>query len=329
MKQNSLTMKDIAAKAGVSITTVSHVINKTRHVSHETKKAVLDAIDELGYRASKSVKASKIKYIGVIIADIREDYYISIIKAIETVASDMELSIIFCDSEDDPEKEEKNISTLLNRDISGLILAPIESHTVPESLKEAQIPVVLIDRQFEDHKFLFVGINNFNSSYLGTRHLYEKKCRNIGFIGYSDTVYTIKQRIMGYKSFILEKEPQQQPKILTLNYHNEDSSSLIRNFIKEEKLDGVVCATSVVCNELLEVIEELPTKLQSSLSIISYDDNRWLDYLKYSVSVISQPTAEIGNAALENLIQMIEQGSISFDMKRELIFDISIIDRIN
>jgi LacI family transcriptional regulator len=76
------------------------------------------------------------------------------------------------------------------------------------------------------------------------------------------------------------------------------------------------------------VLESLDIKIKKKLKIISYDDNRWLDYLKYPVSVISQPVTEIGNAALESLLQMIETTDSSREIKRELTFEISIIDRI-
>ena len=174
MKQKNVTLKTIADKAGVSITTVSHVINKTRHVNQDTKEVVLKTLEELNYRGIKPKKANKIEKVGVIIADIREDYYVAITKAIETVASDMGISIIFCDSEDDAEKEARNIKMLMGRNISGLIIAPIESENMPEQLHDIGVPVVLIDRQYQNHDFLFVGINNLYSSYLGAKHLYEK-----------------------------------------------------------------------------------------------------------------------------------------------------------
>jgi len=328
MKQKNITMKTIAEKSGVSITTVSHVINKTRNVSRETKEAVLKTIDDLNYRGHKSRKVNKIEYIGVLIADIREDYYVSVTKAIETLASDMGISIIFCDSEDDPEKEEKNIKMLLERNVSGLIIAPIETGKMPEILEKIDIPIVLIDRQYENHDFLFVGINNPYSSYLGTKHLHEKGCCRIGFIGYSDSVYTIKQRIMGYKSYLIETDPVALPAVLSLSYHNEDSYPLIKKFINEGKIDGIVCATSAVCYEVINVISDMNREDANKIKLITYDDNKWFDYLKIPISVISQPTAEIGSAAIENLISFIEQESNRENLKRELFYDISIIDRL-
>ncbi|MDR2740895.1 MAG: substrate-binding domain-containing protein [Treponema sp.] len=89
----------------------------------------------------------------------------------------------------------------------------------------------------------------------------------------------------------------------------------------------MVCATSTLCYELIEVLDTLGVEVQKRLKIITFDDNRWFDYLKYPVSVISQPVAEIGNAALENLLQMIEQKNSICNVKRELLFDAGIIDR--
>jgi LacI family transcriptional regulator len=323
-------MEAVALKAGVSITTVSHVVNRTRHVNQTTKDAVLRVIRELNYRSSKTAlsEIGSSICIGVILADAREDYYTNMIKAIESVADDYGVSVIFCDSEADYEKEEKNIGALLERNVNGLLLAPADAERMPAVLKTISIPVVLFDRQYESHNYLAVGINNFRSSYLGTRCLFEKGCKKIGFIGYSDPVDTIRQRILGYKAAVTEFGSPADPKTLYLKYNGGDSFPLIRQFILDEGFDGMICATSSLCYELIEALDTLDAKIQDRIRIISFDDNRWFDYLKYPISVISQPVAEIGNAALENLLQLIEQTNTSYNVKRELHFDVSIIDRI-
>jgi LacI family transcriptional regulator len=325
-------MEAVALKAGVSITTVSHVINKTRHVNQSTKDAVLKVIKELNYRSSKMVKNDAGNgdglCIGVILADAREDYYMAMIKAIETVAADYGVSIIFCDSEANHKKEEKNIKVLLERKVNGILLAPADADRMPKTLQSISIPVVLIDRQYESHNFLSVGINNFRSGYLGTKRLLENGCNSIGFIGYSDPVDTIRQRILGYRSAVMECKPAVAPKVLYLKYNGGDSFPLIKQFIENERFDGLVCATSTLCYELIEVFDTMDEASQKRIHIICFDDNRWFDYMKYPISVISQPVAEIGNAALENLLQLIEQTNHHCDIKRELLFDTSIIDRI-
>lgn len=194
----------------VSITTVSHVINKTRHVNQETRAAVVKAMEELEYRRRTTMQPNRIQYIGVIIADVREDYYIAVVKAIETVATDFGISIVFCDSEDDADKEEKNIKMLIDR-----------------------------------------------------------------------------------------------------------------------KVDGLICAASTIGYELVSVLDDLDTDVQRRMRVVSCDDNRWFDYLKFPISVISQPTAEIGSAAVENLLQLIEQKHSPPAVKRELFFDVNLIDRLD
>ena len=327
MRKKRLTMKDVANRAGVSITTVSHVVNKTRHVNKETCDAVLTAVEELGYRRRTATQPNRTPYIGVIVADIREDYYIAVMKAAETAAADLGVSIVFCDSEDDAGKEEKNITMLINRKVDGLILAPIESRPVPRNLAKSRIPVVLIDRQYEPHPYLFIGINNFNSGYMAARHLQDKGCSALGFIGYSKTVYTIKQRIMGYSAALLERGIT-APEVLTLSYHKEDSYPGIRAFIETRRLDGLICATSTIGYEAVSVLNDLDAEIQNRIKIISCDDNRWFDYLRFPVSVISQPTAEIGSAAVENLLQIIQQRDSAVTVKRELLFDVNLIDRL-
>jgi LacI family transcriptional regulator len=330
LPKKNLTMEDVARRAGVSATTVSHVINKTRHVNTETKEAVLQAIQELNYHSTKTEKNNNESiYIGAILADAREDYYIAMIKAIEFAAADYGISVIFCDSEVDPEKEARNIVSLLERNVIGLLLAPVKCDHIPDILRGISIPVVLIDRQYEEtHNFLFIGINNFQSSYRGTKYLVQKGCTQIGFIGYSGSVYTIQQRTLGYKAAMMETNRDADHKVLFLNYNQEDSFPLIKQFIVDEHLDGLICVTSSICYEVIAVLESLDAEIQKKLKIISYDDNRWLDYLKYPVSVINQPVTEIGNAALSNLLQIIEQPNLSREVKRELLFEISIIDRI-
>lgn len=329
MKPKGLTMEAVALKAGVSITTVSHVINKTRHVNQSTKDAVLKVIRELNYQPSKSSRPSTKSAIciGVILADAREDFYVEMIKALETVAADYGVSVVFCDSEADFEKEERNIAVLLERHVDGLLLAPADADRMPSALKELAIPVVLIDRQYESHKFLSVGINNFQSGYLGTRSLIDKGRRRVGFLGYSDPVSTIRQRTLGYKAAVIEFGSPPDPRILDLKYNSGDSFPLIEQFVRTEKPDGLVCATSTLCYELVEVLDTLEEEVQERTEIVSFDDNRWFDYVKYPISVISQPVAEIGNSALENLLKMIDNRDLSYDVKRELLFEVTMIDR--
>jgi DNA-binding LacI/PurR family transcriptional regulator len=331
MNKKSVTMKDIALKAGVSVTTVSHVISKTRNVARETRELVLSTLEELDYQQPESRLAQKkpeLERIGVITADIQEDYYILLVKTIETIASENNISVLFCDSEDDGEKEARNIGMMLNREVDGLIIAPVGFVPYPRPLKAADIPVVLVDRQYDKHNTSFVGINNADSAIRGTAYLVGKGCSRIGFIGYSETVYTIQQRIAGYRFGLMQHLPDQAPCVLHLKYSVEDSFHLIRNFLTEHRPDGLLCGTSDLCYQLVSVVEDMGLRVPEDLKILTYDDNKWLDYLKYPVSVITQPTVEIGCQAVERIIQLAENHRVGKRTKTEILFDVEIIDRL-
>jgi LacI family transcriptional regulator len=329
MRNKQVRLIDIATRAGVSITTVSHVINKTRYVKKETREFVLKILEEMAYnKVTPKNNTKKIDFIGLIIADITEDYSISVIKAIETYASEQGISLLLCDSEDDPEKEKKNLRTILDRKISGLIISPVNSEKCPKELVDTTIPVILIDRKYKIHNKVHIGINNFESGFSATKYLIGKGCASIGFVGYPDTVYTVHQRALGYRACLLEQGHRGDPHVLQLNYSKEDSNKLIREFISRTKVDGLICATSDICYQAVSSLEELNVKIPEQMKIVTYDDNKWLDYLKYPISVITQPTVEIGIHAIETLIRMIGHPAENKKVATEILFDTGFIDRL-
>jgi DNA-binding LacI/PurR family transcriptional regulator len=329
MQSKQVRLEDVAQKAGVSITTVSHVINKTRYVKRETRELVLKVLDELHYDIRKPrSRANGSRLIGVMVADITEDYYISVVKAIETYASEQGYSILVCDSEDDVEKEKRNLKNILDKDVAGLIIAPVNQQKCPKEIKESEIPVVFVDRKYEKQERLFVGINNFESGYFGAEYLASKGCRQIAFIGYPESVYTVRQRAIGYRNFVLQRLPECPPRILTLNYRQEDSNALIRDFVESYRPDGVLCATSDVCYQLVGSLGELGIAIPQQIKIVTYDDNKWLDYLKFPISVITQPTSEIGFTAIDALVRMILHPGERRKIATEIFLQTGFIDRL-
>lgn len=331
MNSEYVTLQDIADRANTSITTVSHVINNTRHVKKETRETVLQAISDLHYNINKKKNIGANKndcQIGVILANMTEDYFVSVVRTLANLTSEHGISLLILDSLNRTEIEEKNIETALKNHVDGLILAPVNSSVFPHKMDYVSIPIVFIDRKYDDYKYTFVGINNFKSGFTATKKLIDVGCQRIGYIGYKDSVYTVKERSLGYISCLIELSPTQKvPVKLELQYDNEDSGTLVSCFIRDNNLDGILCATSDICYHVIASLEENDRDVLEKIKIITYDDNKWIDYLKYSISVITQPTAEISIYAFEQLLQMIANPSSSQKISNEMFFDTGFIDR--
>lgn len=324
----NVTMRDVAARAGVSIATVSHVVNKTRHVNQQTRDAVLNVIEELGYMAaSPSLRKDTTGLIGLIIADIREDFYTEIVKAAETTACESGYSLILCDAEDDEQKELFYIRMLLQQNVQGIILAPINHASPPALLKEAELPVVLIDRCYQQQNYDFIGINNFMAGREATLHLKRHGANRVGFIGYDDSVYTIQQRILGYLDAIETGGFHLEPQVLRLKYHQDRSTSKIATMVREHRLDGLVCGTSHACYETISALREHDIRIQEDIDIITFDENKWFDYLSFPLSVVRQPTTEIGTLAVEFIINKLRNPVRQKREPRRLLLDFEIIHR--
>jgi LacI family transcriptional regulator len=335
LSRKEVTLKHIADITGYSITTVSHVINKTRHVDKNTREKILKAIDELQYiipedKSRTSTDPRSKRTIGIIIADIREDFFAEIVKAIEMSCAENDYHLILCDSEDDEEKEKFYLGSLIKRGVAGLVLFPINSHEAFTPRIPPDMPTIIIDRKLEDGIYDYVGIDNFASAYEATKLVLRYGSERIGFIGYDDKIYTSKERARGYTSAMIERGLGQQADILRIEYHGENSIDRIRDFLTKGKAhkNGLICATSNICFDAVSAIQELKLSIPEDIILVSYDDNKWFDCLRYPISVVRQPTTEMGIVAVEQLVAKIEQPQKKKILGKTILLPYEIIDRL-
>jgi len=325
-----VTMKDVAKLAGVSISSVSHVINKTRRVEEHTESAVLNAIGQLHFTPNilaQSLKGKRTRILGVIIADIREDFFAEVVKSIELNAAEKEYSVMLCDSEENIGMEKFYIDILLSKGVDGIIFAPVDTDDPYVNRIAPEIPFVQIDRKMTHYRSDFVGIDNADSAEVATRFLFAEGCENVGFIGYNNKVYTQKMRIEGYRTAVLAKGKKFDPSmVLKVEYHQESTIDIIKGFLHgPSPVDGIVCGTSNICWETVAAIDNLGLKIPENIKIVSYDDSKWFNFLKYPISVVLQPTEAIGRLAVDLVIDRTENRGD--DTKRQIILDAELLIR--
>jgi LacI family transcriptional regulator len=197
------TIADVARKAGVSVSTVSHVLNGTRRVAPNTARAVQDVIDSFGYKPNilaRSLKAASTRSVGIALSSITNPYFVDIISAIETECARLGMMMFLSDTEDDPARELEVVMALHQRRVDGIILAPSADpdRRALAYLREARLPCVLVDRM-RDPEFDQVGVNNREAMRLLVEHVAARGHERIGYVGGHPGFETTLERIAGYR----------------------------------------------------------------------------------------------------------------------------------
>ena len=265
MKKKRLSLKDIAKKLDVSVTTVSFVLNgkgKEKKISDEVIKRVQDYVKEINYRpnvVAQSLRTGKTKILVFMVEDIGNYFFAKLARIIEDLAYERDYKVLFCSNENNDERSRELINVFYERQVDGFIIIP-SSGIKPEieMLINNNVPVVLFDRYFPDLDTHFVIIDNKKSTYEGTTHLIEKGFSNIGFITTDVEQTQMLDRLEGYRKAIGEKKLNEFVlKIPFKETGTEKGKNLFHRFLKENpQLDAVFFATNYLTQRGLEVIRE-------------------------------------------------------------------------
>jgi DNA-binding LacI/PurR family transcriptional regulator len=311
-RKKKIRLQDIAEKTGFSISTISHYINRTRNIDVKTSEIIATALKEMKYQvpSSRNHLDTDIKSIGVIIADIRVDFFAEMIRELEDIAYEYGFHIIVMDSEENPEKELYCLKTLIHHSkVSGILLSPVRT-TTDYSVYES-FPIVQFDRLLDHSSMEFVGIDNMRVSYNLVKQLIDRGLQKIGIISFSNRNYCSRERVHGYQLAMMEKNLFNPAYTLTTDFDAGDSHSSIGEFIDAHRdLESIFCTSTNICYETLAKIKEMheqgiPTSLKH---VCTFDNNRWLDYIDFPVDSVSQPITDIANNSIAILKERIQQG---------------------
>jgi LacI family transcriptional regulator len=264
--------------------------------------------------------------LGVIIADIRDSFFAEVVKSIEFSALENGYNVILCDSENKWEKERIYLDTFIAHRLDGIIYAPSDTNKVYGDLAASNIPFVQIDRKIKAYDADFVGIDNVASSREATENLIKQGCRQIGYIGFSNNVYTSKDRLKGWKDALAAHAIRHETLELQLPYHDTGSDGNLGKYLADHpEIDGLICCNNNCCYEAILEVEKTGKKIPDDVKIVTYDDTKWFDFLKYPISVIVQPTEAIGRIAVECVVERIAKRSDR--IRKDIILSTEFIQR--
>lgn len=316
------TIRDVAKKANVSVSTVSRVINQKGYVHEDTKIIVEKTIEELGFipnQLARSLTSRSSKIIGVIVPHIGPSFYGELLEGIESQASAYGYKIMFCNTQDDPDRELEYLKFFEQYNIEGLIIAANFSNK--DKLAELKIPVVTVDHIL-DENIPSITSDNVKGGQLAARKLIDTGAKNILVFRGPSFLLTTMERTIG---FLNELKPTKiYADIFDFDLVSPDIK-LIEEILKSNpQVDGIFTFSDTLAIATLNILQKLGKKVPDDVSLVGYDDTPYSKWITPSISTIHQSINFMGKQSFINLTRLIR--GIELDSLHEII-DVRLIER--
>lgn len=305
----------MALKAGVSIASVSYVLNNKidSRIPQETIDKVKQAAEELNYRpnnVAKSLKTQRTHIIGLVVADIANPYFSQLARIIEDEANKLGYTLLIGSSDENAEKFEALINMFADRQADGLIIAPVEnSEKFLLKLQKQKIPFVLIDRYLSEVEADSIQINNYDISQKVTKHLIDEGFKNILLVAYKTQLEHLLQRTEGFLH-TLEKNKLQikdnQILLVDKDYIDRDINNGLNAVLNNaEKPDAVFFTSNKLAVSGLKKLTKLGLNIPNDIAVAAFDETEAYELFPVPLTYVKQPLSSIGTNAVQMLLNKI------------------------
>lgn len=296
------TIRDVARLASVSISTVSHVLNETRHVEPDTRARVVAAIAQTGYRQdalARALRRSKTDTIGLVVSDVAEPAFAGMIHGIEAAARNANLGLLLASSGEDADREHRAVQTLLNRRVDGILLArAVDSHdSLLAELEQEKSPTVLVDRIYPSINLDQVGVDNRTAMSELILHLVEKGHRRIAVIAGDLRVPTLAEREAGVRDAIDRTED-------VAILEGADATALradVKELLQRGATTALIAASTPLASIALDAMMAAGLRTPHDLAFATFDGFDQHPIFAPSLTTIRQPASDIGATAVQLL----------------------------
>ena len=303
------TIKDVALEAGVSIASVSRVLNDPNYGSVEMRMKVTAAAKKLGYQPNKiarSMVMGRTNIIALVIPDIRNQFFTSVARGVEDVASKYEYRVMLCNTDENLIRQRQYIDTFRSKIVDGFIIAVASDrdHDLDKVDRET-LPFVFIDRVCEGVLADAIVVDNRDGAYKAVSHLLELGHRRIGLIaGKSDTL-TGRERLRGYEeAYRAAGITVDQALVVDGNFTIEGGYQATKALLEiEDRPTAIFAANNSMTIGCLRALTEAQVKVPEDVSVIGFDDSEWAEFFVPPLTVVRQPTYSMGTLAAEILFQ--------------------------
>ncbi|WP_457093544.1 LacI family DNA-binding transcriptional regulator [Microvirga sp. P5_D2] len=320
---SAVTLKDVGREAGVSYQTVSRVVNGTAGVKDETRKRVLEAAQKLGFhpnRVAHSLRTSRSKAIGLIMADIENVFFAEVVGGVEAEASRQGYSVILAHSSEELEREVRAVFGLMERRVDGLIIAPADGdHSYLKTALPQHFPLVAINRAITELDCGAVLTDNEAGARAAVQYLIDRGHEKIGAITASANLMTSLERLKGIKAAMKNANlPVREEWISTSGgFRPEIAQIAARNILTQaDRPTAIFASHNRIAEGTLLALRELGLNRNRDVEVIGFDNVPWARLVDPPMPVIAQPAHQIGQRAVEMLLGLIHDNTATFETVR-------------
>jgi DNA-binding LacI/PurR family transcriptional regulator len=308
-----VTIREIAKRAGVSIGTVSHVINGTARVREKLRQRVLEAIGSLNYHPSqlgRGLRRNQTSMLGMIIPDVTNPFFPAVVRGLEDVAYRDRYRVILCNTDNDPEKEISYLNELHSYRPSGLLLIPAAGSRVAASLKRfaaSGIPVVCIDRQPPGWNGDLVLVANDQGTYEATRHLLRMGHSRVAVVTGPHHLPNAVERLRGFEKATAEAGVSVQPEWVQEARFDRHSGyeAAMRLLALHPRPTAILACNDMMALGTLQAVRESNLRCPEDVSIVGFDNLEFTEFTAPALTSVHQPGYELGATAGRRLLETI------------------------
>lgn len=323
-------IKDVARVAGVSIATVSRVINKVDVVNEETKKKVNDAIKQLGYSpniVAQSLKTQRSRSIGILVPDISSQFYPEVVRGAEDIANMYDYSIILCNSDFDIEKEKKYIKVMREKMVDGMLY--MSSSLDPEILqyiKDQGMKTVLVETKEEEESYPSVTIDNRAAARDAVNYLISKGNTKIAYIGIKKEKRNAwAKRFDGYEDALKEHGIKIDE---NLTYYGDLKAQTgyrgINSILDRGEVDAVFCGSDEIAMGVINGLRDKNINVPGDVDVMGFNDIFEASIFYPKITTIAQPMYDMGSVSMRVLVKLLKNEPLD---ERHYVLNYSLIER--
>lgn len=306
-----VTIKDIAKKGDVSVTTVSRVLNNKPDVGDDTRTKILKIIDEMNYNpnsVARGLVTQKTHTIGLIIPDISNPFFPQVARAVEDKAQKLGYSVIFFNTDNHLEREKKAVELLKSKQVDGLIVSlSLGNEKILKQLKASNYPVIQIDRSVLSNSYPLVSIDNTNSAYQMVEYMLKKGHTKIAHISGDLNTTTGRERMNGYKKALLDYGLKiNKDYIVAGDYTQHSGFKAMQKLLKlKERPTAVFAANDLSAAGVYKALFAVNLKIPDDIAVAGHDDIDIASLLRPELTTMRQPKYSLGERAVTVLLRMI------------------------